>query len=129
MLGSIGVIGGAIAIRFTGLTWIDPVVAVGIGLWVLPRTWILLRDTANVLLEGVPRGMSLNDVRAAIVGVPGVQNAHDLHVWSITSGNISCSVHIIRSEEHTSELQSLMRISYAVFCLKKKKNKRKNQQK
>ena len=50
MLGSIGVIGGAIAIRFTGLTWIDPVVAVGIGIWVLPRTWILLRDTANVLL-------------------------------------------------------------------------------
>lgn len=95
MLGSIGVIGGAIAIRFTGLTWIDPVVAVGIGLWVLPRTWILLRDTANVLLEGVPRGMSLNDIRAAIVGVPGVQNAHDLHVWSITSANSSCSVHII----------------------------------
>src|SRR3546814_4023691 len=51
MLGSIGVIAGAIAIRFTGMTWIDPVVAVGIGLWVLPRTWILLRDTANVLLE------------------------------------------------------------------------------
>lgn len=95
MLGSIGVIGGAIAIRFTGLTWIDPVVAVGIGLWVLPRTWVLLRDTANVLLEGVPRGMSLNDVRAAIVSVPGVQNAHDLHVWSITSDNSSCSVHII----------------------------------
>src|SRR3546814_9220038 len=50
MLGSIGVIGGAVAIRFTGLTWIHPVVAVGIGLWVLPRTLILLRDPANVPL-------------------------------------------------------------------------------
>ena len=62
MLGSIGVIAGALVIRFTGLTWIDPVVAVGIGLWVLPRTWILLRDTANVLLEGVPQGLSLADL-------------------------------------------------------------------
>lgn len=95
MLGSIGVIGGALAIRFTGITWIDPVVAVGIGLWVLPRTWILLRDTANVLLEGVPRGMSLDEVRRAIVAVPGVQGAHDLHVWSITSDNVSCSVHVV----------------------------------
>src|SRR3546814_12849440 len=95
MLGSIGVIGGAVAIRFTGLTWIDPVGAVGIGLWVLPRTLILLRDTANVLLEGVPRGLSLNAIRQAIAGVPGVQSAHDLHVWSITSDYISCSVHIV----------------------------------
>ncbi|ABF54290.1 cation diffusion facilitator family transporter [Sphingopyxis alaskensis] len=95
MLGSIGVIAGAIAIRFTGATWIDPVVAVGIGLWVLPRTWILLRDTANVLLEGVPRGMSLDEVRRAISEVSGVQSAHDLHVWSITTGNVSCSVHIV----------------------------------
>ncbi|WP_447954248.1 cation diffusion facilitator family transporter [Sphingopyxis chilensis] len=103
MLGSIGVIGGAIAIRFTGLTWIDPLVAVGIGLWVLPRTWILLRDTANVLLEGVPRGMSLGDVRAAIVDVPGVQDVHDLHVWSITSGSISCSVHIVVNDVGQAE--------------------------
>src|SRR3546814_2115529 len=117
---------------------------------------------ANVLLEGVPRGMSLGDVRAAIVDVPGVQDVHDLHVWSITSGSISCSVHIVvndvgqaeairsqvaqtlsqsfhiehttiqtesrqgaesqpRTEEHTPELQSLMRNSSAVFCVKKKK--------
>src|SRR3546814_10484817 len=95
MLGSIGVIGGAVAIRFTGLTWIDPVVAVGIGLWVLPRTLILLRDTANVLLEGVPRGLSLNAIRQAIAGVPGVQSAHDLHVWSITSDYNRFSVHIV----------------------------------
>src|SRR3546814_16612035 len=91
MLCSIGVICGAVAIRFTVLTWIDPVVAVGIGLWVLPRTLILLRDTANVLLEGVPRGLSLNAISQAIAGDPGVPRAHDLHVWSITSDYISCS--------------------------------------
>jgi len=103
MLGSIGVIAGALAIRFTGISWIDPVVAVGIGLWVLPRTWILLRDTANVLLEGVPRGLSLAEVRAAILGVDGVRGAHDLHVWSITSDSISCSVHIMVDADANAE--------------------------
>src|SRR3546814_19614574 len=81
MLGSIGVIAGAIAIRFTGMTWIDPVVAVGIGLWVLLRTWILLRDTANVLLEGVQCGMFLDEVRRANGVAPGVQRDRKCVVW------------------------------------------------
>lgn len=71
MIGSVGVIAGALAIRFTGWTWVDPVVAIGIGLWVLPRTWVLLRDTINVLLEGVPGGIKLPELRSAIAGVPG----------------------------------------------------------
>jgi len=103
MLGSIGVIAGALVIRFTGISWIDPIVAVGIGLWVLPRTWILLRDTANVLLEGVPRGLSLADVRATILRVDGVRGAHDLHVWSITSDSMSCSVHIMVDGDANAE--------------------------
>ena len=77
MIGSIGVILGALAIRFTGFTWIDAIVAVAIGLWVLPRTWILLRDTTNVLLEGVPGGLKLGEVRAAIGEVSGVAGLHD----------------------------------------------------
>ena len=80
MLGSIGVIAGALVIKFTGWTLVDPIVAVGIGLWVLPRTWILLRDTTNVLLEGVPRGLQLSEIRRALADVPGVQGVHDLHV-------------------------------------------------
>jgi cobalt-zinc-cadmium efflux system protein len=94
MLGSVGVIAGALAIRFTGWQWVDPVVAVGIGLWVLPRTWILLRDTANVLLEGVPTGTSLPEVRAALSRVPGVEDVHDLHVWSMSSTDASCTAHL-----------------------------------
>lgn len=94
MLGSIGVIGGALVIRFTGWMWVDPIVAVGIGLWVLPRTWILLRDTTNVLLEGVPRGIDLSKVRAALTAVPGVVGVHDLHVWSVSSDDASCSAHL-----------------------------------
>ncbi|MFX8601140.1 cation diffusion facilitator family transporter, partial [Acinetobacter baumannii] len=54
MLGSIGVIVGALLIRFTGWAWVDPLIGAGIGLWVLPRTWTLLEESLNILLEGVP---------------------------------------------------------------------------
>ena len=94
MLGSLGVIAGAVVIMLTGWDWIDPVVAIGIGLWVLPRTWTLLKDTTQILLEGVPRGLRLGEVRAAIAGTAGVAGVHDLHVWSLTSDDSSLSVHI-----------------------------------
>jgi cobalt-zinc-cadmium efflux system protein len=94
MLGSIGVIAGALVIMFTGWRWVDPLVAIGIGLWVLPRTWTLLRDTTHILLEGVPRGLQLAAVREAISRTPGVASAHDLHVWSVTSDDISASAHV-----------------------------------
>lgn len=94
MIGSVGVIIGAVAIKFTGWTWIDPIVAVAIGLWVLPRTWVLLRDTTNVLLEGVPSGLRLVEVRAAVSTVPGVAGLHDLHVWSMSNDDVSCTMHV-----------------------------------
>lgn len=94
MLGSIGVIAGAVAIMLTGWQWIDPIVAIGIGLWVLPRTWTLLKDTTHILLEGVPGRLSVLEIRAAIAGAPGVAGIHDLHVWSLTSDDSSLSVHV-----------------------------------
>lgn len=98
MIGSVGVIVGAILIKFTGWTWIDPVVAVLIGLWVLPRTWILLRGTINVLLEGVPSGMDLAEVRAALHQLDGVADVHDLHIWSISNDAVNATVHIVLAE-------------------------------
>jgi cobalt-zinc-cadmium efflux system protein len=94
MLGSVGVIGAAIAIYFTNWSWIDPAVAIAIGLWVLPRTWILLRDTTHILLQGVPREIDLDKVRAAINAVPGVAGTHDLHVWSVSGSDTSLTAHV-----------------------------------
>ncbi len=94
MLGSAGVIVGALAIMFTGWNWVDPVVAIAIGLWVLPRTWMLLKDTTQILLEGVPPHLRLADIRAAIEEVDGVAGVHDLHVWSLSSDDVSLSVHV-----------------------------------
>ena len=98
MLGSIGVIAGAVVIMLTGWQWVDPLVAIGIGLWVLPRTWILLKDTTQILLEGVPSGIDLAELRAAIATTPGVAGVHDLHVWSLTSDDHSLSTHVELAE-------------------------------
>lgn len=113
MIGSVGVIAGAIAIRFTGWTWIDAVVAVAIGLWVLPRTWVLLRDTTNVLLEGVPAGVKLREVRAAIATVPGVEGLHDLHIWSMSNDDVSCTVHVELSS--TADASAVRRLVDALL--------------
>lgn len=101
MLGSLGVIGAAILIYVTGWSWVDPIVAIAIGLWVLPRTWILLRDTTNILLQGVPRDMDLDAVRNAMGAVPGVTDVHDLHLWSIAGDDLSLTAHVVIAENAT----------------------------
>lgn len=95
MLGSLGVIGGALVIRYTGWTRVDPIIAVAIAFWVLPRTWSLMRESINVLLEGVPVGVKLDDIEKAMQTTPGVTNVHDLHVWEISSKRISLSAHLL----------------------------------
>ena len=102
-IGSVGVIVGAILIRVTGKLWIDPIVAIGIALWVLPRTWALLRDTTNVLLEGVPKGIDLAEIRASISALPGVCDVHDLHVWSMAISDVNGTVHIAITEDADGE--------------------------
>jgi cobalt-zinc-cadmium efflux system protein len=93
-IGSVGVIAGAVLIRVTGWLWVDPVVAVAIALWIVPRTWSLLSDTVNVLLEGVPKGLDLTEIRRAIRAEAGVCDVHDLHVWSMSTSDVNGSVHI-----------------------------------
>lgn len=95
MLSSLGVIVGAVLVHFAGWTWVDPVIAVAIGLWILPRTWQLLRTSLNILLEGVPDGLELAAIEAALLGTPGVRGVHDLHVWAITSGKTSLTAHLV----------------------------------
>jgi cobalt-zinc-cadmium efflux system protein len=103
MLGSIGVIIGALVIMATGWQWVDPFVAIAIGLWVLPRTWMLLRDTTHVLLQGVPRGVDLADVRANLAALDGVAGVHDLHLWSVAGDDRSLTVHLTLAETADGE--------------------------
>lgn len=98
MLGSIGVIVGAVVMNFTGWKMIDPILAVLIGLWVLPRTWTLLREAGNVLMLGVPSGLKMDEVRAALLAHPGVLGVHDLHVWALGSSEPALTAHIVTAE-------------------------------
>ena len=95
MLGSAGVIVAAITIWLTGWTWVDSLVAAAIGLWVLPRTWTLLKESINILLQGVPQGFDLGRLDTAIRAIPGVQDIHNLHVWSLTTGRNVLSAHVV----------------------------------
>lgn len=120
MLGSIGVILAALAIRYTGFLWIDTLVAVAIGLWVLPRTWVLLKESVNILLEGVPEGIDFDEVGRELLAMPGVSSVHDLHIWALTSGKNSLTAHIVTARESDFEavrkaVQSLLASKFKIF--------------
>ncbi len=95
MLTSIGVIVAAIIMLTTGWYYADPIISAGIGLFILPRTWMLLKDAVGVLLEGTPSDVNVASLRESIAGVHGVASVHDLHVWSLTSGVNAMSVHAV----------------------------------
>jgi cobalt-zinc-cadmium efflux system protein len=98
LLGSVAVIVAAVVIRLTGLTQADAIASVAIGLMILPRTWALLREAVDVLLEATPKGVDLAEVRRHINETSGVLGVHDLHVWTITSGLPVLSAHIVVTE-------------------------------
>ena len=120
MLGSIGVIIGALIIKFTGWSWVDSFIAVAIGLWVLPRTWTLLKESVNVLLEGVPEGLGIEDIKSALMGVDSIVNVHELHVWSISSGKSSLTVHLVtnyppeRWPSLTTAVHKILSVKFAI---------------
>lgn len=94
-LTSIGVIVAAIVMITTGWYYADPIISAGIGFFILPRTWRLLRESVGVLLEGTPADVNLAAIREALATAPGVLSVHDLHVWSLTSGVNAMSAHVV----------------------------------
>lgn len=98
LLGSIAVVIAAIAIAVTGQTIADPMASAVIGLLILPRTWGLLREALDILLEATPRGMRLAEVRDHLMRAEGVEDVHDLHAWTITSGMKVASAHVVLRE-------------------------------
>lgn len=94
-LASVGVIVSSLVIIFTKWYAADPIISGMIGLAILPRTWLLLSECVNILMEGTPGHIDLSSLRTAITAVPGVQGVHDIHVWTITSGLDAMSGHII----------------------------------
>lgn len=95
MLGSLGVIIAALIVMFTGWRLADPIVGAGIGLFIVPRTWGLLKQTVHILMEGTPPEIDMTLLERMLKEIPGVIAVHDLHVWTITSGLDSMSCHLV----------------------------------
>jgi cobalt-zinc-cadmium efflux system protein len=101
-IGSVGVIVGAIVLQITGWGWVDPVVGVAIGLWILPRTWHLAAEAIRILVQAAPANMDLDTIEADLASVDGVVDVHDLHVWTLTSDMDVASAHLmIRSDANS----------------------------
>ena len=95
MLGSLGVIVAALIVMITGWRLIDPLMGAGIGLFIVPRTWNLLRQATHILLEGTPPEVDLGLLEERLRRIRGVVGVHDLHVWTITSGLDAMSGHVV----------------------------------
>ena len=99
MLTSIGVIIAGVIMLTTGWYYADPLISAGIGLFILPRTWVLMKEAVGVLLEGTPYDVDITKLREAMKELPGVTDVHDLHVWSLTSGVNAMSAHVVVTDE------------------------------
>ena len=93
-LGSIAIVAGALAIRYTGWMQVDPLLSIAIAALIVWTAWDIIRESLNILLEGLPRGINLGDVTAAMGAVEGVLDVHDLHIWSLGSHTHALSCHI-----------------------------------
>ena len=98
LIGSVGVIIGALLLRYFNWTWVDPVIGAAIGLWILPRTWRLGRNAVRILLQAAPEHLDLDKLHDELASIEGVVDVHDLHVWTLTSEMEAASAHLTTGE-------------------------------
>ncbi len=94
-VGSVGVIVAAVLIEWFAWTWVDPAIAIVIGLWILPRTWRLGRKAVQILLQAAPERVDLDALAGQLGAIDGVIDVHDLHVWTLTSDMDAATAHLM----------------------------------
>jgi len=116
-LSSLATLIAAGVVLATGWTGADPIASAAISLLIVPRTWALLRQAVNVLLEGTPPHLELAEIESAMCAIPGVRRIHDLHVWTLTSGREAMSAHVVVADVRESErlLEALHALLHARF--------------
>jgi len=108
-LGSMAIIAGAIAIAYTGWVQVDPLLSILIGALIVWTAWDIIREALNILLEGLPRGLRLNDVIGLMRAVDGVLDVHDLHIWSLGSSTHALSCHVLIEDVPPSSSEAILR--------------------
>lgn len=107
-LSNIAILIGAVIIHSTGALWLDPALGLAIGALVLWSAWGILKESAHILLEGRPRGMQLENVARAILAVPGVQEVHDIHIWTLGADVHALSCHVRIPDMHMDESERIL---------------------
>ena len=108
-LGSVAIIAGGFAIRYTGWQRIDPVLSIVIALLIVWTAWDIIRESLNILLEGLPRGIRLSEVTTGMREVQGVLDVHDLHIWSLGSSTHALSCHVLIEDVPVSSSDAILR--------------------
>lgn len=109
LLGALAIVAGALLIRYTGWYRIDALLSAAIGLLVVWTAWDVIRESLNILLEGLPRGLHLPAVSQSIRDVDGVLDVHDLHVWSLGSSSSALSCHVLIEDMPHSQSEAILR--------------------
>ena len=121
---SLAVVAGAFILSLTGLLWIDPALSLAIAAVIVLGTWGLLRDSADLALDAAPRGIDVDEVRAWLARLPGVEEVHDLHVWAMSTTETAMTAHILRPQNGDGDgflhmacegLESRFRIGHATL--------------
>lgn len=113
---SAGIIAGAIAIRLTGWQVIDPALSILIGIAIVWSAWGIIKDSLNILLEGLPKGLKLSEVTSQMSQVPGVIDVHDLHIWTLGSQAHALSCHVLIEDMPPSASDTILREINQVLC-------------
>jgi cobalt-zinc-cadmium efflux system protein len=108
-LSNVAIFAGALAIRWTGAQWVDPAIGIGIGAMVLWSGQGILRESGHILLEGLPREIRLEDVAGAVLRVEGVQEVHDMHIWTLGTDLQALSCHICIPDMHMEESERVLK--------------------
>jgi len=115
-VGAGAIIVGAIVIRYTGWLYVDPLLSFALGILIAYSAWDIVRESLNILLEGLPRGLELRRVTKAMSEVEGVQDVHDLHIWSLGSNTHALSSHVLIEDMSHSESEAILRRINEVLC-------------
>jgi cobalt-zinc-cadmium efflux system protein len=117
-IGAAAVIVTGVVISTTGFDLADPIASLAVGTLILPRTWRLLREAIDVLLEASPEGIDLNEIREHMTCVPGIREVHELHVWTITSGLPVFSAHVVVDPAILERGESAVMLDRLQDCLR-----------
>ena len=115
-IGAATIIIGAIVIRYTGWTYVDPILSICLGGLIVYTAWDVVHESMNILLEGLPRGIDLKTVAESMSGIAGVLDVHDLHIWSLGSSTHAMSCHVLIEDMPPSSSEEILKRINPVLC-------------